>query len=244
MVDVQKDMGDKGMGLIGNGWDRLIRQDDLADALEWSRKKRNKALVYPTEENVLNAFQLCPPEDTFVVIVGQDPYPGTDKDGVPHAHGLAFSSESKVSIPGSLQNVFKELERTYGVLRTNPNLEDWARQGVLLLNMSLTVEAGKPGSHRGRYWDRVTINAIRFLTAKCSNIVFMLWGNDAQTIIPWIHASNPHIVLRAVHPSPMSAHKGFLGCEHFRKANEYLVGVTGVSQSNRVPRIIDWIGKG
>jgi len=209
--------------LIGNSWDKLLNPEYVQGALDWVSVRRERETVYPASGNELNAFRLTPPEKVKVVILGQDPYPGTDRNGLPHAHGLSFSSLSKVDIPASLQNIFKELQTEYGPLRTNANLTDWATQGVLLLNTALSVCAGKSQSHKGRHWDRVVLPALRGLTVNRTGIVFILWGRDAQAHIPYILRPDTQYALTAPHPSPMSAYTGFFGCNHFKQANEILV---------------------
>jgi len=175
--------------------------------------------VYPAE--VFRALRLTSPDDVKVVIVGQDPYHGDDK-GYPQAHGLAFSVPSPVRPPPSLRNIFKEIAAEFGyVMPAHGCLDAWARQGVLLLNTVLTVEQGKAASHAKRGWEACTDTLIRELAARHEHLVFMLWGAHAQAKRALLDA-RPHCVLEAPHPSPLSAHRGFLGCGHFRLANEYL----------------------
>ena len=175
--------------------------------------------VYPAE--VFRALRLTSPDDVKVVIVGQDPYHGDDK-GHPQAHGLAFSVPSPVRPPPSLRNIFKEIAAEFGyVMPAHGCLDAWARQGVLLLNTVLTVEQGKAASHAKRGWEACTDTLIRELAARHEHLVFMLWGAHAQAKRALLDA-RPHCVLEAPHPSPLSAHRGFLGCRHFRLANEYL----------------------
>ena len=230
------------MGFAGNSWDRLLKPDFLEEALMWSEHQRTKHTVYPETENVLKAFELTPPEKTRVVIIGQDPYPGVGADGIPHAHGLAFSTKS-TTVPQSLQNIFAELDYLYGYKRQHGDLTDWAKQGVLLLNTSLTVQAGKPASHRNKFWDRVTVNAIRALSISVKRIVFMLWGRDAQAMEPYISKPGNHRILKAPHPSPLSAHTGFYGCGHFAIANQHILTMAEYPQStyNRSHLPITWV---
>lgn len=178
----------------------------------------NTTLVFPAFENIFTALELCPLKKVRVVILGQDPY---HDDG--QAHGLAFSVQADTALPPSLQNILKEVESDLGHRPhiTGGNLTPWAEQGVLLLNTVLTVEAHHAGSHRGKGWEKVTDNIITELSNKHQNIIFMLWGNDAlkkRIIID----ETKHLVLTAPHPSPLSAYRGFFGCKHFSKANEYL----------------------
>lgn len=185
--------------------------------------------VYPAE--VFRALRLTSPDDVKVVIVGQDPYHGDDK-GNPQAHGLAFSVPSPVRPPPSLRNIFKEIAADFGyAMPAHGCLDAWAKQGVLLLNTVLTVEQGKAASHAKRGWEACTDTLIRELAHRHEHLVFMLWGAHAQAKRALLDA-RPHRVLEAPHPSPLSAHRGFLGCRHFTLANAYLV------ENGRMP--IDW----
>ncbi len=167
---------------------------------------------------------MCPFDDVKVVILGQDPYHGEEQ-----ANGLCFAVNSGIRLPPSLKNIFKEIERDLGVqpLRSNAgkdfdgDLTRWARQGVLLLNSTLTVRASQPGSHQKKGWEEFTDAAIRALSERRDHVVFMLWGNYAKQKGAHIDRSR-HLVLEAAHPSPFSVHSGFFGCRHFSKANEYL----------------------
>ncbi|KVW79685.1 uracil-DNA glycosylase [Burkholderia cepacia] len=185
--------------------------------------------VYPTD--VFRALRLTSPDDVKVVILGQDPYHGDDR-GTPQAHGLAFSVPPAVRTPPSLRNIFKEIASNFG--HDTPRhgcLDTWARQGVLLLNTVLTVERGAAASHAKRGWEQCTDTLIRELAGRHRGLVFMLWGAHAQAKRALFDAS-AHCVLEAPHPSPLSAHRGFLGCRHFALANDYLV------DAGREP--IDW----
>ncbi|KWF35428.1 uracil-DNA glycosylase [Burkholderia pseudomultivorans] len=185
--------------------------------------------VYPTD--VFRALRLTSPDDVKVVILGQDPYHGDDR-GTPQAHGLAFSVPPAVRTPPSLRNIFKEIAANFG--HDTPRhgcLDTWARQGVLLLNTVLTVERGAAASHAKRGWEQCTDTLIRELASRHRGLVFMLWGAHAQAKRALFDAS-AHCVLEAPHPSPLSAHRGFLGCRHFALANDYL------AEQHREP--IDW----
>ncbi|WP_175908377.1 MULTISPECIES: uracil-DNA glycosylase [unclassified Burkholderia] len=185
--------------------------------------------VYPTD--VFRALRLTSPDDVKIVILGQDPYHGDDR-GTPQAHGLAFSVPPAVRTPPSLRNIFKEIAANFG--HDTPRhgcLDTWARQGVLLLNTVLTVERGAAASHARRGWEQCTDTLIRELASRHRGLVFMLWGAHAQAKRALFDAS-AHCVLEAPHPSPLSAHRGFLGCRHFALANDYLV------KAGREP--IDW----
>ena len=173
---------------------------------------------FPPAKFIFRAFDLCPFDKVRVVIIGQDPY-----HDVNQAHGLCFSVQDGVPAPPSLVNIYKELNRDLGKpVPTSGNLTHWAEQGVLLLNATLTVEAHKPGSHQGKGWEELTDAAIQALNNQRENIVFMLWGSYAQRKGQFIDRRK-HLVLTAVHPSPLSAYRGFIGCGHFSQANNYLL---------------------
>ena len=185
--------------------------------------------VYPAD--VFRALRLTSPDDVKVVILGQDPYHGEDR-GTPQAHGLAFSVPPSVRPPPSLRNIFKEIAASLGIeAPAHGCLDAWARQGVLLLNTVLTVERDRAASHAKRGWERCTDTLIHELATRHEHLVFMLWGAHAQAKRALLD-SRPHCVLEAPHPSPLSAHRGFLGCGHFTQANEYL------REHGRPP--IDW----
>ena len=172
---------------------------------------------FPPAGQIFRAFDLCPFEQVRVVIIGQDPY-----HDVNQAHGLCFSVQDGVRVPPSLENIYKELHRDLGKpIPTSGSLTHWAEQGVLLLNATLTVEAHHAGSHQGKGWEELTDAAIQALNDRRSNIVFMLWGSYAQRKGQFIDRRR-HLVLTAVHPSPLSAYRGFIGCGHFSQANTYL----------------------
>lgn len=174
--------------------------------------------VYPPGGEIFAAFDACPFEQVRVVILGQDPYhePG-------QAHGLCFSVNDGVQFPPSLQNIFKEIESDLGIsLPTSGNLSRWARQGVLLLNATLTVRAHQAGSHQNHGWETFTDAVIHRLASQRENIVFILWGSYAQRKGAFIDRGR-HLVLQSPHPSPLSAYRGFFGNRHFSQANQYLV---------------------
>lgn len=176
--------------------------------------------IYPPRGTRLAALELTRLEAVKVVILGQDPYHGPGQ-----AHGLSFSVQDGVRVPPSLVNIFKELESDLGLPRTaNGNLSAWARQGVLMLNSVLTVEEAKPASHQGKGWEEITDAVVAAVSAKTEPCVFLLWGNHARKkalSVPGL-AGGHHLVLTAPHPSPLSAHSGFLGCRHFSQANAFL----------------------
>ena len=176
-----------------------------------------KKKIYPPPAGIFRAFELCPFENVKVVILGQDPYHGPQQ-----ANGLCFSVSGGIDLPPSLQNIFKEIQSDMGGgLRSDGSLDDWARQGVLLLNATLTVEALKAGSHQRKGWEQFTDAVIRAVSEHNEHVVFLLWGRYAQEKGAVIDEGK-HLVLKAAHPSPLSAYNGFFGCKHFSKANEYL----------------------
>jgi uracil-DNA glycosylase len=182
------------------------------------REEYTKKSVYPKPQDIFKAFWLTPFSKVQVVILGQDPYHGTNQ-----AHGLSFSVPENVPVPPSLQNIYKEIQSDLGIKKDfkNGNLEAWASQGVLLLNAILTVVAHSPASHREKGWEEFTDTIIKTISDKRENVVFMLWGNFAKSKKVLID-SKKHLILEAPHPSPFSAYSGFMGCKHFSKCNEYL----------------------
>ena len=202
--------------IIGN----LKHTEAFVHANNYQLQRRNSgAVVFPPKDDVFNAFKYTPLDKLKVVILGQDPYPG-----VGQAMGLAFSVHTKIPVPRSLVNIYKELATDIPGFQIpdHGNLIPWARQGVLLLNACLTVEEGKPLSHQKIGWEQFTDGVIKAINDKCENLVFMLWGNPAQQKGACIDA-NKHLVLKCAHPSPLSASRGFFGCHHFSKANKYLI---------------------
>lgn len=206
---------------IGPGWYEPLADEFQAPYFAELRTflvaEREQHTVYPPARHIFAAFNATPFADVRVVILGQDPYHGPGQ-----AHGLSFSVPPGVPPPPSLMNMFAELERDLRIPRPgHGDLTNWAEQGVLLLNASLTVRAGAAGSHQGRGWERFTDAAIRALSAQHHGLIFLLWGRFAQQKAALID-SDRHYILQAPHPSPLSAHKGFIGCGHFSKANELL----------------------
>lgn len=190
-------------------------------------EEKKHHLVFPPSPLIFNAFNLTPFDNVKVVILGQDPY-----HNVGQAHGLAFSVPDGIQKPPSLQNIFKELNQDLNIpIPMNGNLEKWAKEGVLLLNASLTVRAHEAASHAKIGWQRFTDAAIKALSDKKQNLVFILWGNYAIAKENLID-HNKHLILKTVHPSPLSASRGFFGCHHFSKTNEYLI--------NHNIKPIDW----
>lgn len=206
---------------INPQWRELLQPEFDSDYFvrltDFVRAEYANSQIFPPAGLIFNAFDQCPLEATKVVILGQDPYHDTGQ-----AHGLCFSVNDGVRIPPSLVNIFKEIQSDIGTpVPPSGNLERWARQGVLLLNATLTVRAHQAGSHQGRGWEQFTDNVIGRLQAAKSNIVFMLWGSYACRKAQLIDAGR-HCILTAAHPSPLSAYRGFFGCRHFSKANAYL----------------------
>ena len=203
-------------------------QDYMQSLAAFLRAEKAKGnIVYPETKKLFAALNGTPLESVRVVILGQDPYHGPNQ-----AHGLSFSVLPGVKTPPSLRNIYKELAADLGCsIPTHGHLIEWANQGVLLLNAVLSVEQANAGSHQGKGWERFTDRVIDVINTECDNVVFMLWGAYAQKKGRTIDGDR-HLVLTAPHPSPLSAHRGFLGCEHFSKTNDYLL-------SKQLPAI-DW----
>jgi len=206
---------------IEESWKRIL--SDVFESENWEQISKfvkdeyKTQKVYPAPKNIFNAFDLCPFDDVKLVILGQDPYHGAGQ-----AHGLSFSVPESVRTPPSLQNIYKELKEDVGKeIPETGNLELWAKQGVLLLNATLTVRASQPGSHQGKGWEEFTDEVIKKLNDEKEHLVFMLWGNYAKNKGEIIDRKK-HLVLEAAHPSPYSANSGFFGCKHFSQANTYL----------------------
>jgi uracil-DNA glycosylase len=208
------------------GWLALLEEEfdkpymhSLRDFLQ--QEKQNRKVIYPRSNEWFNALNTTPFDQVKVVILGQDPYHGPGQ-----AHGLCFSVREGVAAPPSLVNIFKEIESDLGLPKghfAHGHLESWAQQGVLLLNAVLTVEQRQAASHQGKGWETFTDRVIELLSAGKEQLVFLLWGSYAQKKGAVIDASR-HLVLKAPHPSPLSAHRGFFGCRHFSQCNDYLSG--------------------
>ncbi len=180
-------------------------------------EEQNGQIIYPAATDIFNALNTTPFDNVRVVILGQDPYHGEGQ-----AHGLSFSVRSGVRLPPSLRNIYKEIEMEFGTkMPKDGDLTGWAKQGVLLLNATLTVRQAAAGSHQKKGWEEFTDAIIHAINQRREHVVFMLWGSYAQKKGAFIDRTK-HCVLESVHPSPLSAHRGFLGCGHFKKANEYL----------------------
>jgi len=201
--------------------------EPLEKVIEFVQNRRSITTVFPPENLVFNAFNSTDFNQVKVVIIGQDPY-----HGLGQAHGLCFSVPDGISLPPSLKNIYQELELEFGVkMPESGNLQYWANQGVFLLNSLLTVEQGTPLSHAQIGWESFTKMCIQLLSKHRNNVVFLLWGSHAQKLSQFID-NQKHLVLKTVHPSPLSAYRGFMGCNHFKLANDYLI------KHNLLP--IDW----
>lgn len=217
---------------LEQSWCKLLQSEfekpymEELDNFLFSEKANNK-IIYPEERLIFNAFNSTPFKDVKVVILGQDPYHGPEQ-----AHGLCFSVLPDIRIPPSLLNIYKELKNDLGIeIPVHGYLQSWAEQGVLMLNATLTVEKNNAGSHQAKGWEQFTDRVIQLLNEQREGLVFFLWGSYAQKKGQFID-SKKHLVLKAPHPSPLSAHRGFFGIKHFSKADAYL------KKNNIKP--IDW----
>lgn len=208
------------MSQITNDWLDAIssefKKPYYRDLYNFVKDEYSRTVVYPPADDIFNAFHFTPLSKVKVLILGQDPY-----HNVNQAHGLSFSVKPGEDIPPSLQNIYKELNEDLGCyIPNNGYLEKWAREGVLLLNTVLTVRAHQANSHQGRGWEQFTDAVINAVNEQDRPIVYMLWGRPAQSKAPML--TNPkHLILKAPHPSPLSAYRGFFGCKHFSMANEF-----------------------
>lgn len=206
---------------LGNSWDELLKEEFEKDYYlrlrEFLKVEYSTRTIYPDMHDIFNALKLTDYNDVKVVILGQDPYHGEGE-----AHGLSFSVKPGIAIPPSLRNIYKELNTSLGCyIPNNGFLEKWAKQGVLLLNSSLTVRKDMANSHSGKGWEMLTDAIIKKLNSRNAPMVYMLWGNNAKAKA-WFVDSSKHLVLMSVHPSPLSASRGFFGCNHFKLANDFL----------------------
>ena len=206
---------------IEPSWKKVLQPEFdkpyFKELTDFVRSEYQTKQIFPPGNLILNAFEQCPFDNVKVVILGQDPY-----HDVNQAHGLCFSVNDGVAFPPSLINIFKEIERDLGKpMPATGNLTRWAQQGVLLLNATLTVQAHQAGSHQNKGWETFTDAVIHQLATQKERLVFILWGSYAQRKGEFI-VTNRHLVLKAVHPSPLSAHRGFIGCGHFSQTNNYL----------------------
>jgi len=219
---------------IEESWKNILKAEFempyFGELKQFLVEEKKKFVVYPPGALIFSAFNHTPFNKVKVVILGQDPYHGPGQ-----AHGLCFSVPDGVKPPPSLVNIFKEIETDLGIkMPATGNLINWAEQGVLLLNATLTVRASQAGSHQKKGWELFTDSVIRTVSQHLEGVVFLLWGNYAQAKTPLIDTQK-HFILKAAHPSPLSAHNGFLGCRHFSKTNELLV------KQGKTP--IDWLIK-
>lgn len=206
---------------IGNDWDDILEEEFKKEYYQELRKflisEYKTNIIYPSMYDIFNALKFTAYGDVKVVLLGQDPYHEPNQ-----AHGLCFSVQKGVRKPPSLVNIFKEIESDLGIKPpSHGNLEDWAKQGVLLLNTVLTVRKGQANSHKGKGWEIFTDRVIELLNERNEPMVFILWGANAKSKAALITNKN-HCILTAAHPSPLSAHNGFFGCKHFSKTNEFL----------------------
>ena len=210
------------MGMLTGEWERVMRTEFskpyYKELYHFIKEEYSRVVVYPPSDDIFNAFHFTPLDRVKVLILGQDPY-----HNVHQAHGLSFSVPAdQPEIPPSLKNIYKELQDDLGLkIPNNGYLKKWADQGVLLLNTVLTVQAHLANSHQGKGWEQFTDAVIQAVNNQDRPIVYMLWGRPAQSKIPML--TNPkHLILKAPHPSPLSAHRGFFGCRHFSQANAFL----------------------
>ena len=219
------------MAMLQNDWLEAVggefKKPYYTDLYKFVKEEYSNEIVYPPSDDIFNAMHLTPLSEVKVLILGQDPYHNQGQ-----AHGLCFSVQPDVAIPPSLKNIYKELQSDLGcAIPNNGYLVKWAKQGILMLNTVLTVRAHKPLSHQGKGWEQFTDAIIEAVNAQDRPIVYMLWGKPAQRKASMLN--NPkHLVLKAAHPSPLSASHGFFGCKHFSQANAFL------EQNGAEP--IDW----
>ena len=206
--------------MINNKWDVVLEKEFKKDYFRnlgiFVKNEYNKKIIYPEYKNIFNALRYTDFDDVKVVILGQDPYHGENE-----AHGLSFSVKEGVPMPPSLRNIFKELNNDLNITRKNTDLTDWAKQGVLLLNSIMTVVKDSPLSHKDKGWEMFTDKVIELLGSREEPLVFILWGSYARSKKDLIKNKN-HLILESVHPSPLSANRGFFGSKPFSKTNEFL----------------------
>lgn len=206
---------------ITKNWYELLKEEFAKDYFislqNFLKQEYSTRIIFPKEENIFNALNYLPFEKIKVVIIGQDPY---HEEG--QAQGLSFSVPDNFPFPPSLVNIFKEIESDLNIkCKNSGNLIRWAKQGVLLLNTVLTVRQGQANSHKDKGWEKLTSKIIQMVGKKKEPVVFLLWGSFAQSFEPYI--GKQHLVLKAPHPSPLSAYRGFFGCKHFSKCNDFLI---------------------
>ena len=207
---------------LGGGWDEalapLFADERYLKIREFLKREYSEHVVYPDMYDIYNCFRFTPIENVKAVILGQDPYHEPNQ-----AHGLCFSVKRGVELPPSLKNIFKEIESDIGVVQPDcGDLTKWAKQGVLLLNTTLTVRAHQANSHSKCGWAWFTDSVIKLISDRCEGVVFILWGGNARSKAPLIDGKK-HLVLQCAHPSPLSAYNGFFGCRFFSRTNNYLI---------------------
>lgn len=208
---------------IEESWKKVLQKEFdekyFEDLITFVKSEYQKSTVYPPAKFIFSAFNLTPFDKVKVVILGQDPYHGPNQ-----ANGLAFSVNDNITTPPSLVNIYKEIKTDLGIetKNKNGNLENWAKQGVLMLNATLTVKAAQAGSHQNKGWEKFTDAVVKILSEQKENLVFILWGSYAQKKGSVID-ENKHLVIRSAHPSPLSAYAGFFGSKPFSQANSYLI---------------------
>lgn len=221
-LDIQENPCEEKAMKLNNDWDEIIGAEFESEYYlklrQFLKNEYSTQRIYPDMYDIYNALKLTPYANVKAVILGQDPYHGAGQ-----AHGLCFSVQKGVKLPPSLQNIYKEIESDIGVkMPSHGDLSSWAKQGVLLLNTTLTVREGRPQSHLGQGWEILTDVIIKKLNESPNPIVYILWGSNARSKKKYITNRN-HLVLETVHPSPLSAYNGFFGCKHFSKTNEFLM---------------------
>ncbi len=206
--------------MINKKWDIILKEEIKKDYFKklglFVKKEYKTKQIFPPYENIFDALRFTDYDDVKVVILGQDPY-----HGLGEAHGLSFSVHEGIAMPPSLQNIFKELESDLGIKRNCSDLTDWAKQGVLLLNSIMTVEKDKPLSHQNKGWEIFTDNIIKYLNEREKPVIFLLWGSFARSKKSLI-TNKRHYIIESVHPSPLSAYRGFFGSKPFSKINNFL----------------------
>lgn len=206
--------------MINKKWDKILEEEFKKDYFKelgiFVKNEYKNKTIFPPYENIFDALRFTDYDDVKVVVLGQDPY-----HGLGEAHGLSFSVRENVKMPPSLQNIFKELYSDIGIKRTKSDLTDWAKEGVLLLNSIMTVEKDKPLSHKNKGWEKFTDNIISKLNEREEPVIFLLWGSFARSKKELI-TNKRHKIIESVHPSPLSANRGFFGSKPFSKINNYL----------------------
>lgn len=209
--------------MINKKWDIILNKEFKEEYFKslglFVKKEYSNKVIFPPYENIFDALRFTDYNEVKVVILGQDPY-----HGLGEAHGLSFSVREGISLPPSLQNIFKELKNDLNIDRTKSDLTDWAKQGVLLLNSIMTVEKDKPLSHKDKGWEIFTDNIIKYLNEREEPVIFLLWGSFARSKKSLI-TNKHHIILESVHPSPLSAYRGFFGSKPFSKVNNILIKI-------------------